>query len=66
MFQVGDKVAFRDYPNLHGKVVGIIPAVEDLPESVSVDMFIPADEPSFDYTGITENFWCGAEDLEMV
>ena len=63
MYQIGDKVEFVKYPNLKGTVRDILPAVDDLPETISVDMFIPADEPGFDYTGITENFWCGPEDL---
>ena len=63
MYKVGDKVEFIKYPNLRGKVVEVLPAADDLPETISVDMFIPADEPGFDYTGITENFWCGSEDL---
>lgn len=63
MYKVGDKVEFIKYPNLKGTIREILPAVDDLPETISVDMFIPADEPGFDYTGITENFWCGPEDL---
>jgi hypothetical protein len=63
MFNIGDKVEFIKYPNLKGTIRDILPAVDDLPETISVDMFIPADEPGFNYTGITENFWCGPEDL---
>ena len=63
MFKVGDKVEFVDYPNLKGVVRGILPATDDLPETISVDMFIPAGEPGFTYTGIPENFWCGPDDL---
>jgi hypothetical protein len=66
MYQVGDRVQFTKFPRLRGRVIEILPAVDDLPETISVDMFIPTDEPDFDYTGITENFWCGADDLEKV
>ncbi len=63
MFQKGDKVEFVNYPNLKGTVREIMPAVDDLPEEISVDVFIPAGEPGFNFTGITENFWCGPESL---
>jgi len=63
MFQVGEEVEFVKYPSLRGVVREILPAEDDLPETVSVDMFIPAGEHGFQFTGITENFWCDPEDL---
>ena len=63
MFDVGEKVEFVKYPSLRGVVREILPAEDDLPETVSVDMFIPAGEQGFQFTGITENFWCAPEDL---
>jgi hypothetical protein len=63
MFNIGDKVEFVSTPSLKGTVRNILPAVDDLPETISVDIFIPAGEPGFQFTGITENFWCGPEDL---
>lgn len=63
MFEVGEKVEFVKYPSLRGVVREILPAEDDLPETVSVDMFIPAGEPGFQFTGITENFWCDPADL---
>lgn len=63
MFDVGEKVEFVKYPSLRGMVREILPAEGDLPETVSVDMYIPAGEPGFQFTGITENFWCDPADL---
>lgn len=66
MFKVGDKVEFVKYPNLKGTVREIMLAVDDLPEEISVDVFIPAGEPGFNFTGVTENFWCGSESLRAL
>ena len=61
--QKGDKVQFVKYPNLKGVVRAIMPALDDLPETVSVDVFIPAGESGFQITGVIENFWCDPADL---
>ena len=63
MWQEGDKVEFVKYPNLKGVVRAIMPALDELPETVSVDVFIPAGEKGFSVTGVTENFWCDPDDL---
>ena len=68
VFHPGDLVAFRDFPSIRGRVQAILPAEPDkgISEDISVDMFIPPDEPGFMYTGIVENFWSGSEDLTLL
>lgn len=62
----GAHVAFRDYPTIQGTIAGFIPETDECPESVSVDMWIPEDDPGFEYTGKWENFWCGREALVVI